>query len=97
MDFNDINDNFRREPDGMPISSHSLQVHTWLKSAEIEKIYGLKRDTIRKWYARGHISGFRIVEGLKFRRADVERIIGQRMPHLLERFKERSDQSESVS
>jgi hypothetical protein len=87
-----MNDKLRHELD-----SHSLQVHTWLKPAEVERIYGLKRDTVRKWYYRGHIPGFRLVEGLKFRRADVERIIWQRMPHLLERFKERSDQAESVS
>ena len=75
----------------------ALQVHTWLKPAEVERIYGLKKDTVRKWFYRGHIPGFRLVEGLKFRRADVERIIGQRMPHLLERFKGPLEQAESLS
>lgn len=65
-----------------------LQVHTLLKPTDVERLYGVKVDTVRKWYYRGHLPGLRIVEGLKFRRIDVERIIGQRMPHLLEQFRE---------
>lgn len=74
-----------------------LQVHTLLKPAEAEKIYGVKKDTIRKWYYRGHLPGVRIVEGLKFRRIDVERILAKRMPHLLERFREGAGQSKMDS
>lgn len=92
-----MNEKLRRELEMQSMSSYDLQVHTWLKPAEVETIYGLKRDTVRKWFYRGHIPGFRLVEGLKFRRADVERVIGQRMPYLLERFKTQSDQAESVS
>jgi hypothetical protein len=95
MDFSDMNDNVRRELER--VFYDYLPVHLLLTPTQVEEIYGLKKDTIRKWYARGHIRGFRIVEGLKFRRIDVERLIRQRMPHLLERFKGRLDQSELIS
>lgn len=68
-----------------------LPVHILLKPAEIEETYGVKKDTVRKWYYRGHLNGVRMKGGIRYRRADVERIIQKRMPHLWEQFKGESN------
>jgi hypothetical protein len=74
-----------------------LPFHILLKPAEIEATYGLKKETVRKWFYRGHLKGVRMKGGLRYRRVDVERIIRERMPHLLERFKNDSNPVEFVS
>lgn len=69
-----------------------LPIHIMLKPAEVEETYGVKKETVRKWYYRGHLKGVRMKGGIRYRRADVERIVQKRMPHLLERFKSGSNQ-----
>ncbi len=95
MQLTNMKDSIRREME--TIFNDYLPVHILLKPIEVEKTYGVKRETVRKWHYRGHLQGFRMKGGIRFRRVDVEQIIGERMPHLLEQFKERSNKAKPVS
>jgi len=74
-----------------------LPVHIMMKPAEVEETYGVKKDTARKWFYRGHLKGVRMKGGIRYRRVDVERIIRERMPDLLEQVKNASNQVKPVS
>lgn len=86
MYFTEMNDGVRRELEALYYDY--LPVHILMKPAEVEETYGVKRETVRKWYYRGHLPGLRMRGGIRYRRADVERVIGERMPHLLVKIKE---------
>lgn len=95
MYFIEMSDSVRRELER--VYYDYLPFHILLKPAEIEETYGVKSETVRKWYYRGHLPGVRMRGGIRYRRVDVERIIRERMPHLLERFKNESNSVNSVS
>jgi hypothetical protein len=82
MSLFELDEETRRSFEENPLFYYDWNVHTWLSPAEVEKQYGVKRDTLRKWFYRGHLPGKRWTI-LKFRRVDVERVIRKRMPHLL--------------
>jgi hypothetical protein len=56
----------------------------YITAREAEVLYGVKADTLKRWFHRGHIAGQR--QGLRlllFRRSHIISILEQRMPHLL--------------
>jgi hypothetical protein len=95
MQFVEMNDSVRRKLER--VYYDYLPFHIMLKPSEIEATYGLKKETVRKWFYRGHLKGVRMKGGLRYRRVDVERVIRERMPHLLERSREQSDEVKPVS
>lgn len=51
---------------------------------EAEVLFGVKRETLKKWFQRGHIkAGRQGRRTLLFNRRDVGRIVRERMPELL--------------
>jgi len=53
-----------------------------LTSAEVAKLFHVKRDTVKHWAAMGKIRHSKTLGGhLRFRRSDVERLIEERQEH----------------
>jgi hypothetical protein len=86
MHFIEMDDSKRCELERLYPNYLPFQI--MMNPAEIEETYGVKKDTVRKWYYRKHLPGLRMKGGIRYRRTDVERIIGERMPHLLKQLRE---------
>lgn len=55
-----------------------------ITTREAQVVFGLKRETLKKWFQRGHIqAGRQGRRTLLFNRKDVEKIVRERMPELL--------------
>jgi excisionase family DNA binding protein len=56
----------------------------FITAREAEALIGIQRDTLKRWFQRGHISARR--QGrrlLLFNRAEVESLVRERMPNLM--------------
>ena len=55
-----------------------------ITARDAEILIGIRRDTLKRWFQRGHISGRRRGRRLLlFDRREVESIVRERMPELM--------------